>query len=76
MFDARMVTPKNSLEGVAQETNAPIFVPDYTIIFNASFEPCLKYCLGLIGDRGMNKEEWTSWRLRREVIYLEKGPRR
>lgn len=46
-------------------------IPDVTIMFNLSNEPCLKYGLSLIGDRGMNQTQWTSWRLKDEVIYFE-----
>lgn len=49
------------------------FVTDVTIVFNSSNEPALKYCLGLIGDRGMDESQWTSSRLRNEVLYFETG---
>lgn len=47
------------------------FVADVTIMFNSANEPCFKYCAGLIGDRGMKPKDWTSSRLRDEVMFFE-----
>jgi hypothetical protein len=71
-MDARSYVKASSLSFENDDSIRNRFVADFTFLFNASFEPCLKYCLSLVGDRGMQKEEWTSWRLRKEVIYLEK----
>jgi len=51
-------------------------IPDVVIVFNSSNDPCLKYSLGLVGDRGMDQNEWTSNRLKKEVIYLESATTR
>eukprot|EP00823_Brevimastigomonas_motovehiculus_P006239 TRINITY_DN507_c0_g2_i1.p1 TRINITY_DN507_c0_g2~~TRINITY_DN507_c0_g2_i1.p1 ORF type:complete len:424 (-),score=120.90 TRINITY_DN507_c0_g2_i1:293-1564(-) len=47
------------------------FVPDVTFVFNSLNEPCLRYALGLIMDPGMDESQWTSTRLRSEVLYFE-----
>lgn len=46
------------------------------VCFNLSNEPMLKYSLPLIADRGFEPADWTSTRLRTEVLYLESDERR
>eukprot|EP01137_Pigoraptor_chileana_P001033 Opistho-2@38093 len=47
------------------------FLPDVSLIYNISNDPCLKYTTNLIADRGTDPHAWTSNRLKNEVIYLE-----
>eukprot|EP01121_Diplochlamys_sp_Union-15-3_P019839 TRINITY_DN7570_c0_g2_i1.p1 TRINITY_DN7570_c0_g2~~TRINITY_DN7570_c0_g2_i1.p1 ORF type:complete len:280 (+),score=31.75 TRINITY_DN7570_c0_g2_i1:83-922(+) len=42
-----------------------------TIQFNLSNEPCFKYNLNLMCDRGNDPSSWTSSRFRTSVLYLE-----
>ena len=51
-------------------------MPDVTIMYNSTNEPCLKYCLGLIGDRGIAPHDRTSARLQHQVLYLESATER
>jgi hypothetical protein len=44
--------------------------------FNLSNEPMFKYSLSLIADRGFEPADWTSTRLRTEVLYLESDTKR
>ncbi|KAG8465599.1 hypothetical protein KFE25_002906 [Diacronema lutheri] len=46
------------------------------VCFNLSNEPMFKYSLPLIADRGFEPSEWTSTRLRTEVLFLESDSRR
>lgn len=49
------------------------FLPNVTIVFNFSGEPVMKYNLNAIADKGYNKQQYTSVRLGREVLFLECG---
>ncbi|KAJ1627368.1 hypothetical protein T492DRAFT_595839 [Pavlovales sp. CCMP2436] len=46
------------------------------VAFNLSNEPMFKYSLALLADRGFEPVDWTSTRLRTEVIYLESDDKR
>lgn len=46
------------------------------ICFNLSNEPMFKYSLSLLADRGFEPADWTSTRLRTEVLYLESDSHR
>jgi len=46
--------------------------PESTIVqYNLANEPCFKYNLSLLCDRGVEQSDWTSYRLRSSVLYLE-----
>jgi hypothetical protein len=42
-----------------------------TIQYNLCNEPWLKYSMAAVADRGLKASQWTSARLRNEVLYLE-----
>mmetsp|Transcript_7483 Transcript_7483/g.14721 ORF Transcript_7483/g.14721 Transcript_7483/m.14721 type:complete len:344 (-) Transcript_7483:231-1262(-) len=44
---------------------------DVFIQFNLCNEPWLKYSIATVSDQGLKPHEWTSIRLRNEVIFLE-----
>lgn len=46
------------------------------VCFNLSNEPMFKYSLALVADRGLEPADWTSTRLRTDVLYLESDSRR
>jgi hypothetical protein len=39
--------------------------------FNLTNEPCLKYSHAFLADKGIEKTQWTSYRLFNEVLYVE-----
>ena len=39
--------------------------------FNLCMEPWLKYAMHLVADQGLQRSQWTSGRLLREVLYVE-----
>ena len=45
-------------------------------MLSLSQEPCLKYTLHMLADRGTSRDAWTSFRLRSEVLFLETAQRR
>eukprot|EP00127_Corallochytrium_limacisporum_P002093 Clim_evm3s104 gene=Clim_evmTU3s104 len=47
------------------------FLHHVTINFNNSNDPSLKYLTQIIADRGTSMKEWTAYRFRKEVLYLE-----
>lgn len=47
------------------------FVPNITLTFNLSNDPCMKYSLGIVADKDYECASYTSFRLRSEVIYVE-----
>lgn len=47
------------------------YIPNVTILFNLTNDPCVKYNLGAVSDRGYNIKLRTSYRLLSEVLYLE-----
>lgn len=49
----------------------PQFVPDITFRFNHSNEPCLKYSVSIMADRGVEKDDWTSHKLKNNVLFVE-----
>lgn len=44
---------------------------EVTIQYNLCNEPWLKYSMAAVADRGLKASQWTSARLRTEVLYLE-----
>lgn len=46
-------------------------VTEVTVLYNLCNEPWLKYSMSSIADRGLKSSQWTSSRLREEVLYLE-----
>jgi hypothetical protein len=47
------------------------YVPQVTVLYNLCNEPWSKYSLGAVADRGLRPRQWTSVRLRAEVLLLE-----
>ena len=39
--------------------------------FNLCMEPWLKYAMHLVADQGLQRSQWTSARLLRDVLYVE-----
>eukprot|EP01027_Heterolobosea_sp_BB2_P010738 GEZU01015726.1.p1 GENE.GEZU01015726.1~~GEZU01015726.1.p1 ORF type:complete len:201 (+),score=63.83 GEZU01015726.1:146-748(+) len=48
-----------------------IFLPNVTVVFNLSNEPCLKYTLNAVADKGFEDKNFTSYRLLNEVLFVE-----
>eukprot|EP00124_Ichthyophonus_hoferi_P005462 Ihof_evm2s798 gene=Ihof_evmTU2s798 len=46
-------------------------VPDISVLFSLANDPCLRYTLNMVVDRGTPPRSYTSYRLRQEVLYLE-----
>jgi hypothetical protein len=46
-------------------------VPNVSIIYNLSNEPCLRYSLEAVDDQGFDEQQYTSYRLHRDVLFLE-----
>uniref|UniRef100_A0A061S8E9 Histone-deactylase complex 1 n=1 Tax=Tetraselmis sp. GSL018 TaxID=582737 RepID=A0A061S8E9_9CHLO len=44
---------------------------EVTLQYNLCNEPWLKYTMGAVADRGLQPSQWTSARLRGEVLFLE-----
>jgi hypothetical protein len=59
--------------GIVGELEQYRFLPNTTIVFNLSNEPCLKYSLNSVADKGVDAKSCTSTRLQsgNEVMYLE-----
>jgi len=51
-------------------------VGEVFVHFNLSNEPCFKYSLSAIADRGFEKRYWTSTRLQKFVLYVETETKR
>jgi hypothetical protein len=49
------------------------FLPNVSVVFNLSNEPCLKYTLNSVADKGWNPQYFTSKRLQDEVLVVEAG---
>eukprot|EP00761_Pharyngomonas_kirbyi_P002940 gb/GECH01002944.1/.p1 GENE.gb/GECH01002944.1/~~gb/GECH01002944.1/.p1 ORF type:complete len:419 (+),score=113.62 gb/GECH01002944.1/:1-1257(+) len=47
------------------------FIPNVTLTFNISNEPCLKYSLGVVADQSHHRQHWTSFRLKTQVMFIE-----
>jgi len=47
------------------------YLSDIVIAFNLCNEPCSKYSLSEVCDRGLEVSQWTTYRLTKEVMYLE-----
>jgi hypothetical protein len=47
------------------------FLPNVSVVFNLDNEPCLKYTLNSVADKGWNPQYFTSKRLQDEILYLE-----
>ena len=52
------------------------FLPNTTLVFNMSNEPCLKYSLNIVADQGVDMKTCTSFRLRNEVVFMESASER
>lgn len=50
---------------------SPQAEPEVTLQYNLCNEPWLKYSLGAVADRGLQRSGWTSVRLRTAVLLLE-----
>lgn len=44
---------------------------EVTLQYSLCHEPWTKYAVAAVADRGLKRAQWTSARLRREVLYLE-----
>eukprot|EP00899_Mesostigma_viride_P006932 jgi/Mesvir1/1623/Mv05062-RA.4 len=47
------------------------YIPEVTAQYNLCNEPWLKYSTAVIADRGLKPEQWTSFRVTQEVLYVE-----
>eukprot|EP00878_Enallax_costatus_P028453 GHUV01030736.1.p1 GENE.GHUV01030736.1~~GHUV01030736.1.p1 ORF type:complete len:154 (+),score=40.73 GHUV01030736.1:506-967(+) len=56
--------------------NPAVCPPQVTVLYNLCNEPWLKYSMSSICDRGLKSSQWTSSRLREEVLYLETSRQR
>lgn len=62
--------------GPADKSLSDKFVPNITLTFNLSNDPCMKYSLGTVADKDYECASYTSFRLRSEVIYVETSTER
>jgi hypothetical protein len=46
-------------------------LPDTIFQYSLSNEPCFKYHINLVCDRGVEPKQWTSFKLHKSVLYLE-----
>lgn len=46
-------------------------LPDTILQSNLSNEPCFKYDISLVCDRGLDSTQWTSYKLKKAVLYVE-----
>jgi len=67
---------KSPGEGESSDAGPPWYFRDSTFCFTLSNEPCLKYSIEVVADRGLDQESWTSYRLRTEVLLVENGDSR
>lgn len=54
-----------------EERFKKLFLPNVTVVFNLSNEPCLKYSLNTVADKGFEDNTLTSYRLLTEVMFVE-----
>ncbi len=47
------------------------FLREVTLQYSLCHEPWTKYTVAAVADRGLKRPQWTSARLRKEVLYLE-----
>lgn len=64
----RVVNTRSSAASLERKQR---FVQEVTIQYNLCNEPWLKYSMATIADRGLKRHQWTSSRLKKEVMYLE-----
>lgn len=50
---------------------APVPAQEVTVQYNLCNEPRIKYSMAAVADRGLKPSQWTSARLRGEVLVLE-----
>lgn len=62
---------KIRLQRTKAELEQARFVPNVSIVFDLCNEPCLKYSLNLVADKGFEENEFFSYRLKNEVVYVE-----
>lgn len=67
----RVHTEKDTISAAPESRPSDKFVPNITLTFNLSNDPCMKYSLGIVADKDYECGSYTSFRLRREVIYVE-----
>lgn len=51
-------------------------VQEMTVLYNLSNEPCLKYNMAAIADRGLKPSQWTSARFQTQVLLVESSRQR
>lgn len=59
-----------SSKGTVSDKRSKV-IREVTVQYNLCNEPWLKYHLSQVADRGLKLSQWTSSRLRREVLYME-----
>eukprot|EP00698_Gefionella_okellyi_P003064 TRINITY_DN12882_c0_g1_i1.p1 TRINITY_DN12882_c0_g1~~TRINITY_DN12882_c0_g1_i1.p1 ORF type:complete len:375 (+),score=56.78 TRINITY_DN12882_c0_g1_i1:1-1125(+) len=57
--------------GALANKKQPRFLPGIVVVSNLANEPCLKYSLQVVGDRGLDKSMFLSQRLAKEAMYIE-----
>jgi hypothetical protein len=62
-YERKKVTPKKLSEN--------LFYKDLNFVFNSCNELWYEYSLPAIGDKGKEIKEYTSWKLKDKVLYLE-----
>lgn len=69
----RVVNTRNSQLNLERRQR---FIQEVTMQYNLCNEPWLKYSVSSVADRGLKLSQWTSARLKKEVLYVETHCRR
>ncbi len=55
----------------AASSGRPKALAEVTVLYNLCNEPWLKFSMAAVSDRGLKQRQWSSARLRKEVLFLE-----
>ncbi len=61
---------------VPKKLKEEIYYKDYNMIFNLNFEIWYSYSLPSICDKGKELKDYTSWKLKDKVLYIETEDKR
>eukprot|EP00854_Cymbomonas_tetramitiformis_P014459 gene14459-17089_t len=67
--DTRIVKTRSAAS--SQEQRRMRLVQEVTVKYNLCNEPWMKYSMNVVADRGLKVTEWTSARLRKEILFVE-----
>lgn len=67
--DTRVVKTRSAAS--SQEQRRMRLVQEVTVKYNLCNEPWMKYSMNVVADRGLKVTEWTSARLRKEILFVE-----